>query len=235
MVAMIEFGSISPANHRLFGRCRPVLLQSRPLKRRFGPLRASEGFDSCLSEINQPLEVVAGDHRRQCKARARLSDCADQLAAHLFDARKHVLDSGTRLGDAMVTPLLTLGKGLVAAPLSLYVIVIAVLLCPGRIRVFLAPFGRFPISRHPAFPDQLVLLSAVALIGARAHCDISSKSSAPLSNAHTATVSSSLNLCRVCCALRQSSSPSKTSSMSASFPMSIGRPRRQEAKQNKGL
>lgn len=122
-----EFGSISLASHRSSGRCRPVLLPSRPLKRRFGPLRASEGFDSRLSEIHQPLQVVAGGHHLQRKVRARLADRADQLAAHLVNGRKHVLDPGTRLGDAVVTPLLALGKGLLVLALPLVLIAVAFL------------------------------------------------------------------------------------------------------------
>ena len=233
-MAMIEFGSISAANHRFPGRCRPVFLPNRPLQRRFGPLRASEGLDSRLLEVHQPLQVVAGRHHRHRKVRAPLSDGTDQLAAHLLDAREHVLHSGTRLGDAVVAPLLKLGKGLVAVPLPLDLItiavilepalpvcagvasvridiaarvapvderievlavmdagrislefaddlvllvhvdrelvaevVLAVLLRPGGIRILLAPFGWLPVSRHRAFPDQLVLLTAVTLLGSR--------------------------------------------------------------------
>lgn len=57
-----EFGSLSPANHRFFGRCRPVVLPNPPLVRRFGPLGASAGLDSGLPETHQPLQVVAGRH-----------------------------------------------------------------------------------------------------------------------------------------------------------------------------
>lgn len=231
MMTATAFGSISTANHRFPGLRRPVLLPNRPLQRRFGPLRASEGRSQGLLEVHQPLQVVAGGHHRHRKVRSRLADRTDQLPTHLIDGREHVLDPGVRLRDALVAALLTFGKGLVAAALPLDLIaiavlleptlsvgagvapiriditagvapvndrfevlavmdargaglelpddlvlgvdvdrelvsevVLAVLLCPGRIRVFLAPFGWLPVGRHRAFPDQLVLLTAVALL-----------------------------------------------------------------------
>src|SRR5690606_29116321 len=169
---------------------------------------------------------------RHRKVRSRLADRADQLAAHLINGREHVLDTGARLGDAMVTPLLTLRQRLVARTLSLNLVpvtlvlqpiftplgreapvridvsarvqgvehalevlavvdagrtrldladdlvllvhvdrelvsevILAVLLGPGGIGVFLAPLGRLPVSRHRAFLDELVLFPAVALLG----------------------------------------------------------------------
>ena len=51
------------------------------------------------------------------------------------------------------------------------------------------------------------------------------------STAQTATVSNSPSRCRVCCALRQSSSPSNTSTIVASFAVSIAHPKRQETTQ----
>lgn len=127
-MTVTEFGSISSASHRFSGRCRPVLLPNRPLKRRFDPLQASERLDSCLLEIHQSLQVVAGSHHRHRKVRSRLSGRSDQLAAQLFDGSKHMLDPGTGLGDAVVTPLLALGKGFVALALALDLVAIAVLL-----------------------------------------------------------------------------------------------------------
>ena len=48
-------------------RC-PVFAPNRLGQRRFGPFRASEGHDSGLLEIRQPLQVVAGCHHRHREA-----------------------------------------------------------------------------------------------------------------------------------------------------------------------
>src|SRR5574340_912982 len=131
------FGSTSLANRRFSRRCCAVFVSNRPGHRRFGPFRASEGLDSGLPEVGQPLQVVAGGHHRHRKARPRLTDGAQQLAAHLLDGAEHVLDPGARLGDTLVTPLLALGQRLVALALPLDPVAEAVLLQPG-----LTPLGR---------------------------------------------------------------------------------------------
>ena len=99
--------------------------------RRFGPFRASEGLDSGLLEINQPLQVVAGRHHRHRKVRPRLADGAQQLATHLLDGSEHMLDPRARLGDAGVAPLLAFRQGFVALPLALNLVTKAVFLQPG--------------------------------------------------------------------------------------------------------
>jgi len=86
-----EFGSISLANHCISRQCCPIFALNRLGHRRSGPFLASEGLDSGLSEIGQPLQVVAGGHHRHRKARPRLTDGAQQFATHLLDGAEHVL------------------------------------------------------------------------------------------------------------------------------------------------
>ena len=137
-----ESGSISAANHRHLRLCRPVFASNRLGQRRFGPFRASEGLDSGLLEINQPLQVVAGCHHRHRKVRPRLADGAQQLAAHLVDGPEHMLDPRPRPGDALVAPLLALGQRLVAMALALDLVAEAVFLQPGfALRRRVAPVG----------------------------------------------------------------------------------------------
>src|SRR5574343_1591246 len=126
-----ESGSMSAANHRHLRLCRPVFASNRLVQRRFGPFRASEGPDSGLLEVTQPLQVVAGRHHRQRKVRPRLADGAKQLATHLLDSPEHVLDPRARLGDALVAPLLAVGQRLVAMALALDLVAKAVFLQPG--------------------------------------------------------------------------------------------------------
>ena len=80
-----EFGPISLATHRVSRLSCPVFASNRPGDRRFGPFQASEGHDSGLLEIRQPLQIVAGRHHRHRKARPRLTDGAKQLATHLLE------------------------------------------------------------------------------------------------------------------------------------------------------
>ena len=87
-----ESCSVSSANHRFLRWCHLAFASNRLRQRRFGPFRASEGLDSRLLEINQPLQVVAGCHHRHRKVRPRLADGAQQLAAHLLDGPEHMLD-----------------------------------------------------------------------------------------------------------------------------------------------
>jgi len=115
----IEFGSISLANHRVSRRCCPVFVSNCPEHRRFGPFRASEGLDSGLPEVGQPLQVVAGGHHRHREVRPHLADGAQQLAAHLLDGAEHVLDPGACFGNPLVAPLRALGQRLVALALAL--------------------------------------------------------------------------------------------------------------------
>ena len=156
---------------RLPWRCSPVLLPNRPLQRRFGPLRASEGLDSSLLEAHQPLQVVAGGHHRHRKVRSRLADRTDQLATHLIDGYKHVLDPGARLGDAMVAALLTLGQPFVALALPLDLIAIAMLLEPALpIRTGVAPVC-IDITTGVRLVDDRVEVLAVVGAG-RARFDV---------------------------------------------------------------
>ena len=70
------------------GGVAPFFSSTRPRHRRFGPFRASEGLDSGLPEVDQPLQVVAGGHHRHREARPRLADGARQLATHLLEGRR---------------------------------------------------------------------------------------------------------------------------------------------------
>ena len=128
---LAESGLISAANHRHRRPSCPGFASNRLGQRRFGPFRASEGLDSGLLEINQPLQVVAGRHHRHRKVRPRLADCAQQLATHLLDGSEHMLDSCARLGDACVAPLLAVRQGFVALALPLNLVTEAVFLQPG--------------------------------------------------------------------------------------------------------
>lgn len=130
-----ELASIFSTNRHVSRVRRPVFASNRPRHRRFGPLRASEGLDAGPPEIHQPPQVVAGGHLRYSKARSRLTDRADQLAAHLIDGAEHMLDPGARLGDAPVAPLPAPGQRLVAQPLALDLIAIAVGLEPRLARL----------------------------------------------------------------------------------------------------
>src|SRR4051794_41986369 len=72
-----------------------------------GP-RASECLDPGLLQIDQTLQVVSSDLPVQVQPCACQANGAQRLAAHLCQAREHVLDACTRLGDAMIAPLLGL-------------------------------------------------------------------------------------------------------------------------------
>ncbi len=117
-------------------------------QRRFGPFRASEGLDSRLLDINQPLQVVAGRHHRHRKVRPRPADGAKQLAAHLLDSPEHVLDPRARLGDAIVAPLLAVRQRLIAMSLPLDLVAEAVFLGPGCV-------DDLPDAGDEAFLEQL--------------------------------------------------------------------------------
>ena len=139
---LAESGSISAANHHHRRLSRPGFASNRLGQRRFGPLRASEGLDSGLLEINQPLQVVAGRHHRHRKVRPRLADGSQQLAAHLVDGPEHMLDPRPRPGDALGAPLLTVGQQLVPVALPLDLTSEAVFLQPGfAIARRIAPVG----------------------------------------------------------------------------------------------
>lgn len=65
------------------------------------------------------LEVVAGRHHGHGNIRPCLTDSANQLAAHLFNAGKDVLDPGTNFGNALVPLFLPCRKEMVARPFAL--------------------------------------------------------------------------------------------------------------------
>jgi len=157
-----EFGSISMTNRRLSRRCRPVFTLNRLGHPRFGPFGASEGLDSGLPEIHQPLQVVAGRHHRHRKVGPRLTDGAQQLAAHLLDGAEHVLDPRARLGDAFVASLLALGQRLVALALALDLVPKAVLLQPGfALLRRVAPIGIDITARVARVEDVVKVLAVV--------------------------------------------------------------------------
>ena len=126
-----ELGSISTTNRHFSWRCRAVFTSNRPGHWRFGPFRVLKGPDSCLFEVDQSLQVVAGRHHRHRKVGPRLTDSAQQLAAHLLDSAEHVLDPCARLGNTFVASLLALGQQLVALALPLNLVSETVLLEPG--------------------------------------------------------------------------------------------------------
>jgi len=129
------FGSISSVHHRFSQRCCPVFASNRLRRRRFGPFWVSEGLNTSLLEINQLLQVVVGGHHRHRKVCPRLTDGAQQLAAHLLDGAEHMLNPRTRLGDALIAPLLARGQRLVTLALSLDLVAKPVLLEPGFARL----------------------------------------------------------------------------------------------------
>ena len=116
-----ESDSIPSENHRHLWFYHTVFSSNRLGQRRFGPFRASQGLDSGLPEINQPLPVVAGrhHHHHHRKVRPRVTDGAQQLAAHLIDDSEHLLDLRTRLGDAFVAQLLAVKQWRVPMALPL--------------------------------------------------------------------------------------------------------------------
>ena len=115
---MSESSSISTTNHSDSERACPVLLPYHPGQRQYGPFRGgSEGGDARFVEIDHPLQVVAGGHHRHRKVRSRLTNCANQLPAHLRNGSKRMLDPGTGFGNPLVTPLLAFRQRLV--PLAL--------------------------------------------------------------------------------------------------------------------
>jgi hypothetical protein len=83
-----------------------------------GP-RASECLDPGLLQIDKTLQVVSSDLPIQVQPCACEANGAQRLAAHLRQAREHVLDARTRLGDAMIAPLLRLRDRLTLAAFAL--------------------------------------------------------------------------------------------------------------------
>ena len=157
-----ELGSISPAMLRLFRWRCPVFASNRPGHRRFGPFRASEGLDSGLPEVDQPLQVVAGGRHRHRKVRPRLADGTQQLATHLLDGGKYMLDPGARFGDALVTSLLALGQRLVTLTLPLDLIAEALLFEPGFTPLRrVAPVGIDVPTRVARIEDVVEVLAVV--------------------------------------------------------------------------
>ena len=157
-----ELGSISPAMLRLFRWRCPVFASNRPGHRRFGPFRVSEGLDSGLPEVDQPLQVVAGGRHRHRKVRPRLTDGAQQLATHLLDGGKYMLDPRTRFGNTLVTSLLALGQRLVTLALSLDLIAEALLFEPGFTPLRrVAPVGIDIPTRVARIEDVVEVLAVV--------------------------------------------------------------------------
>ena len=157
-----EFGSISLVNHCISRQCCPVFASNRPGHRRFGPFRASEGLDSGLPEVDQPLQVVAGGRHRHRKACPRLTDGAQQLATHLLDGAEHVLDPRTRPGNTLVTPLLAFGQRLVTLALPLDLVAEALLFEPGFTPLRrVAPVGIDVPTRVARIEDIVKVLAVV--------------------------------------------------------------------------
>ena len=126
--------------------CPLVFASNRLGLQQFGPFRVSEGFDSGLLEVNQP----------------RLPDGTQQLAAHLLDGCKHVLDPRPCLGDALVAPLLALRQGLVPVALPLDLVPEAVLLQPGfTFRRRIAPVGIDVAARVGGVEDLVEVLAVM--------------------------------------------------------------------------
>jgi len=69
--------------------------------------RVSTRFDSGFFQVGQALDVIAERHHRHPKVGSRLPDRTNQLATHLSDRRKYMLDPSPQLGDSVITPLLT--------------------------------------------------------------------------------------------------------------------------------
>src|SRR5690606_34899451 len=118
----------------------PFFTWNRSFFKQFGLLRTSEGLNSSPLKINQTLEVVAGRHHGHGKIRPCLTDSSNQFAAHLFNAGKYVLDSGTYFSNALVPLFLPSRKGMVARTLALDVVAVS--------RLFQL---RFPRSTRIAF------------------------------------------------------------------------------------
>ena len=80
---------------------------------------ASECLDPGLLQVDETLQVVSSDLPVQVQPCACQANGAQHLAAHLCQAREHVLDTCTCLGDAMIAPLLGLGDRLALAAFAL--------------------------------------------------------------------------------------------------------------------
>lgn len=83
-----------------------------------GP-RASECLDPGLLQIDKTLQVVSSDLPVQVQPCACQANGAQRLATDLCQAREHVLDACTRLGNAMIAPLLSLRDRLTLAAFAL--------------------------------------------------------------------------------------------------------------------
>lgn len=117
-ITTTESGPVSWANHRLLWRSHPVFASNRLVQLRFSPLPASEGLDSGLREIYQPVQVAAGHHHHHHrKVRPRLAYGVKQPAAHLVDDCQHVRAPCAYLGDALA--LLLLAAGRLRVPMAL--------------------------------------------------------------------------------------------------------------------
>ena len=155
-----ELGSISPAKHRLSRRCRPVLASNRLGQRRLGRWRASEGLDSGRLDVSAPLQVVAGRHQGHGEVRPRLADGANRLATERLDGREHVFDSGSRLGDAPVAPLLACRQWLVALAAPWNLVAEPVVPQPGFARLRRVASVRMDIPARVAGVEVLAVVGA---------------------------------------------------------------------------
>ena len=80
---------------------------------------ASKWLDLGLLQMDETLQIISSGLSVQVQPCACQANGAQRLATHLCQAREHVLDAGTCLGDAMIAPLLGLRDWLVLAAFAL--------------------------------------------------------------------------------------------------------------------
>ena len=134
---LTESGSNSSVTCCFSQQVCPVFTPTCRGQRQFGPFRALCGHDARPLAVRQPLQVVTRGHHRHRKVGTRLTNGADQLAAHLFNRPKRMFNTGSCLRNAMVPSLLSVGQRLVPMALALNPVPVAI-----RFQPSLSLFGR---------------------------------------------------------------------------------------------
>jgi len=91
---------------------RDTCLDQASLAATGGQTAGLERRQAAFFQEDETLEVVTGSLQLQDKRGAHDSQTTHQLASHLGQSAKHMLDAGARRGDSAVTPFLCLGNAL---------------------------------------------------------------------------------------------------------------------------